>query len=111
MINNKKYFVHENILKERAILKYLTTSKDTPESIVKYIGWFNDEKNYYLVMQNGGSSLFDFVTKAHQYIKIGKIDITEWHKLVQLIFKQMVDAVDYHHQKNVANFDISLLSI
>jgi len=108
MIDGKQYYVHENIMKERAILKYLTTAKDSPKEIVKYINWFTCDKNYYLVMENGGHSLFDFVAKAHEYIKIGKVEISEWQKLVQLLFKQMVNTIAYMHEKNVANFDISL---
>ena len=110
MIDGKQYYVHENIMKERAILKYLTTAKDSPKEIVKYINWFTDDYNYYLVMENGGHGLFDFVSKAHEYIKIGKVEISEWQKLVQLLFKQMVDTIAYMHEKNVANFDVSLLS-
>ena len=61
-------------------------------------------------MEHGGHPLFDFVTKVHHYINMGKLQISEWHKLVQILFKQMVDTTDYMHSQNVANFDISLLS-
>ena len=111
MVDGKKHYIHENIMKERLILKYLTTSRDSPKEIVKYLNWFSDTENYYLVMEHGGGSLFEFVTKAHHIINIGRLEISEWHKLVQLLFKQMVNAVAYMHQKNVVNFDISLLSI
>ena len=97
-------------MKERALLKYLTVARNAPKEIVKYIGWFTDNTNYYLIEENGGTSLFEFVAKVHKYLAMGKIEISEWHKLVQILFKQMVNAVDYMHSKNVSHFDISLLS-
>ena len=111
IIDGKRRYIQENIIKERLILRYLTTSKDAPKEIVQYINWFSDTENYYLVMENGGGSLFEFVAKAHRIISIGRLKISEWQRIVQLLFKQMVNAVGYMHKKNVANFDISLFSI
>ena len=59
-------------------------------------------------MEDGGSSLFDFVQQAHHLIKTGKIDIRHWHKVVRCIFKQMVEAIEYMHSLNICHFDISL---
>ena len=59
-------------------------------------------------MQDGGQSLFDFVEKAHRLITTGNIDITEWHKVCKVIFKQMVEAIKYIHDRNICHFDISL---
>eukprot|EP01083_Nonionella_stella_P281768 958914_1 len=92
IFNGKTYYVQENILKERALLKYLTIQPNCPKSIVKYIDFFSDNSHYYLVMQNGGHSLFDFVVKVHDCLKNNKISILEWHKMVRLIFKQMISA-------------------
>eukprot|EP00484_Ammonia_sp_Unknown_P024110 CAMPEP_0197040940 /NCGR_PEP_ID=MMETSP1384-20130603/17559_1 /TAXON_ID=29189 /ORGANISM="Ammonia sp." /LENGTH=317 /DNA_ID=CAMNT_0042471783 /DNA_START=137 /DNA_END=1090 /DNA_ORIENTATION=- len=107
-INGKRYRVQENIFKERAILKSLTRGKQAPHEIVQYKDWFDDGQNYYLVMENGGTSLFDFVVKCHQYISIGKISIAEWHKFVQLALKQMVHVLHYMHSRGFAHFDFSL---
>ena len=106
--NGRQWEVQENIFKERAILKYLSSAKRPCKSIVKYIEWFEDDLNYFLVEQHGGFPLFDFVEKAHAFIGIGKLSISEWHKMVQRLFKQMVDAVDFMHRHRVAHFDISL---
>ena len=65
-------------------------------------------KDYYLIMEDGGGGLFDFVFKAHQLIKTGDIQISEWHKVVKIMFKQMIDCIQYIHCKNVCHFDISL---
>ena len=59
-------------------------------------------------MEDGGYSLFDFCVKIHQFIQIGKLEISEWHRIAKIIFKQMVECVEYIHNKNVAHFDISL---
>jgi len=106
--NGKQFEVQENIFKERAILKYLSTAKHPCNAIVKYIDWFEDEFNYFLVEEHGGFPLFEFVQKAHDFIRVGKLSISEWHKMVQLIFKQMVEALDFMHRHRVAHFDISL---
>ena len=59
----------------------------------------------------GGSSLFDFVVKAHKYIAMGNITISDWHKCVKIIFNQIIECVEYMHSKNVCHFDISLENI
>jgi len=46
--------------------------------------------------------------KAHDFIRSGKLPISEWHSMVQLIFKQMVEALEFMHCHRVAHFDISL---
>ena len=59
-------------------------------------------------MEYGGNTLFSFIQKAHEYISAGYIDIDDWHKLIQVIFKQMVESIEYIHSKNICHFDISL---
>ena len=59
-------------------------------------------------MEDGGLSCFDFVIKAHKFIECGRLDIREWHRIVKIIFKQMIEAIEYIHSKNVAHLDISL---
>ena len=58
--------------------------------------------------EDGGQSLFSFVAKAHQIIESGRITINEWHKMVQVIFKQMLIAIEYLHNKRICHYDISL---
>eukprot|EP00488_Nonionellina_sp_1-RS-2012_P001378 TRINITY_DN2207_c0_g1_i1.p1 TRINITY_DN2207_c0_g1~~TRINITY_DN2207_c0_g1_i1.p1 ORF type:complete len:132 (-),score=44.14 TRINITY_DN2207_c0_g1_i1:87-425(-) len=62
----------------------------------------------YLVMEDGGSSLFDFVTKAHNLVTANKIDIRHWQKVCEIMLQQMMQVTEYIHSKNVAHFDISL---
>lgn len=69
---------------------------------------FDSDTNYYLAMEDGGHWLFQFVENIHQCIKNGQLEISEWHKLVKLIFVQMVECIEYLHSKNVCHFDISL---
>ena len=59
-------------------------------------------------MEDGGGSLFDFIQKAHQLIKDSTIAISHWQQVVKVIFKQMLEAIEYIHSKNVCHFDISL---
>eukprot|EP01083_Nonionella_stella_P070758 189465_1 len=100
--------VDEDIVLEQAILRYLTQSETCPPSIVKFKRFIQSETDYALEMEDGGSSLFSFVTKAHQLLQSGSMDHDHWHQIVKIIFKQMVESVSYIHSKNVCHFDISL---
>ena len=66
------------------------------------------KRNYYLQMEDGGVSLFDFVKKAHRFIQCGQLKLTEWHKVVRVLTKQMIECVSFLHSLNVVHFDISL---
>ena len=59
-------------------------------------------------MEDGGFSLFNFVAKLHKFIKAGKLDIAELHRIAKIILKQMIEAIDFIHSKNIAHMDISL---
>eukprot|EP01084_Bolivina_argentea_P199435 341250_1 len=107
VIGGNKYNVHENILSETTIQRYLTKN-NCPNSIVKYIDSFQTDNNYFLVQEYGGTSLMTFTMKIHEYISKGHIDINEWHKVVKIIYKQMIECIEYIHSKNVCHFDISL---
>jgi len=108
IVDGEERPVHENILREKIILKYLSNGKNCPQSIVKYVDFMKSNVNYYLVMTDGGHSLFDFNLKVHEYIEAAKISISHWHSVVKLIFRQMLSALDYIHSMKVSHFDISL---
>ena len=59
-------------------------------------------------MEDGGYSAFDFVVKGHKLITLKKLDISEWHRICKLIFKQMIEAIEFIHSHNIAHMDISL---
>eukprot|EP01083_Nonionella_stella_P083804 231771_1 len=100
--------VLENIKKEISILKQLSEDKRCPNSIIKYKASFKSNKHYFLVMEDGGRDVLKFAAKAHKFIASGHLEISEWHRMVRIIFKQMVEAIEYIHSKNVCHFDISL---
>jgi len=107
--DGKKYNVDENIIKEKDILKYLSSKKRKQcDHIVQYLDFFKSNSRYYLIMEHGGHMLFDFVVRVHRYIQSKKLDIVEWHKLIKIIFVQILDAVQYIHDHNVVHYDISL---
>lgn len=119
--DGKKYNVDENIIKEKEILKYLTKDKDNKDNvdkpdnkskyIVSYRNFFKSNSNFYFVMENGGVMLFNFIVRVHRYIESDKLEISEWHKFVKVIFKQILLAIEYIHSKNVCHYDISLENI
>eukprot|EP01084_Bolivina_argentea_P101902 182630_1 len=108
IINGKQHTIQEDILLEKSILKYITQFKNCPKSIVKYKRFFRTNTDYFLVMEDGGSSLFDFILKAHDYVRNGDIEIIEWQRVCKVIFKQMIECISFLHSKNVCHFDISL---
>jgi len=109
IVNGKQYTVSENIIKEMNIQKYLTFTDDQcpPHSIVKYVGCFSTKKDIYFIQEDGGDDLFSFIVKAHKLIESGQLEITEWHKIIKVIFKQMIECIEYIHSKNICHMDIS----
>eukprot|EP00484_Ammonia_sp_Unknown_P014797 CAMPEP_0197072844 /NCGR_PEP_ID=MMETSP1384-20130603/210301_1 /TAXON_ID=29189 /ORGANISM="Ammonia sp." /LENGTH=330 /DNA_ID=CAMNT_0042511665 /DNA_START=67 /DNA_END=1059 /DNA_ORIENTATION=- len=107
-VGNQRVKVAENILTEAKIMQILSANKDCPASIVKFYQFFKTGTDFYLVMEDGGSSLFDFVVKAHDLIRTGKIELSHWQKVVMLICQQMVECIEYLHTQNICHLDISL---
>eukprot|EP01083_Nonionella_stella_P296363 1006815_1 len=64
IVDNKEIHIEENILSEKDILQFLTTSNNPSPYMTNYIDYFDDEENHFLVMENGGVSLFNF---QHQF--------------------------------------------
>eukprot|EP01084_Bolivina_argentea_P235050 395646_1 len=64
VIDGKRYNIQENMSKEKRILKTVSMDENAPKSIIKYYDAFKSNLHYYLVMEDGGQSLFDFVLSA-----------------------------------------------
>jgi len=111
VLNNALHSASENILLEASILKHLSSQKNMPRSITKYYGFFENENDYFMAMEDGGDSLFDFVSKAHRLMMAGTIKAAEWVRVVKVIMNQLVEAVQFMHSLNIAHFDISLENI
>lgn len=108
IINHQKYVVNENIMKEMRILKYLSSFAECPPSIIRYRDSFHSKHEYYLEMQYGGASMFDFIVKAHKAMLADKLEVANWHKLIKLAFQQIIDGVAFMHSKHISHFDLSL---
>jgi len=111
VLNNTLHSASENVLLEASILKHLSSQPTMPRSITKYFGFFENENDYFILLEDGGDSLFDFVSKAHRLIAAGSIKVAEWMRVVRVIFQQMVEAVDFMHSMNICHFDISLENV
>ena len=59
-------------------------------------------------MEDGGKSLLDFVMRAYKMMEANKLEIDQWLKMCKLLFKQMIEAIEFIHSKQVSHFDISL---
>eukprot|EP01083_Nonionella_stella_P170020 577762_1 len=107
--NNTLYHnIKENIVLEQSILKYVTQDTDCPQSIAKFVAFFQTDDLFVLIQEDGGYPLFNFVTTAHHLIRTGQIDIDHWKKVVKVIFIQMIDCLGFIHSKGVTHHDISL---
>eukprot|EP00484_Ammonia_sp_Unknown_P024446 CAMPEP_0197023002 /NCGR_PEP_ID=MMETSP1384-20130603/3788_1 /TAXON_ID=29189 /ORGANISM="Ammonia sp." /LENGTH=592 /DNA_ID=CAMNT_0042451139 /DNA_START=105 /DNA_END=1883 /DNA_ORIENTATION=+ len=107
--NGKKYAVHEDVLNEKAILEWISRRRSAPEFMVKFVEFFESEQFYYLVMEHGGTDLFDFIIQGHKYIQEGKLAIKEWRKLIKYIFWQMsVLLLWLHNSAHCCHLDVSL---
>ena len=71
----------------------------------------SSNRDYCLVLEDGGSSLFDFTERAHSFLQHGQLSLAEWHGMVKLIWKQMVECIEYIHSNNICHFDVSLGSL
>lgn len=69
----------------------------------------DSRNNYYLVQEFGGIyTLYEFTKRAHRMIEAGQLELAEWRRTTKIIFKQMVEVVQFIHRHNVAHHDISL---
>eukprot|EP00483_Globobulimina_turgida_P012531 UN12554 len=60
-------------------------------------------------MEDGGSDLFEYVVKCHNLIRKGKLDRKEYRLICKKIFRQIIELLDYLHNKhNICHLDISL---
>jgi len=99
--------IKENIVKEMKIIRYLQTKKP-PKGFLKYIDFFNDDKNYYFIMDYGGEPFWEYIMKNIKLIKQNKLDINKWKIHVKKLFKQMCLYINWLHNNNVCHLDISL---
>ena len=105
----KQYKIEEDIIKEAKLMKLFISDKNVPSAMIKFYDFFEDKENYYLVMENGGNDLFDFIVSCHDLIMKNKISIREWRKHVKFMFAQMILFISWMHKKqHCANLDISL---
>eukprot|EP01084_Bolivina_argentea_P179734 310554_1 len=73
IVGNSTYSVSEDILAEQCILKYLTLQNQCPKSIVKFHRFCKTSSDYFLIMEDGGTCLFDFVREAHDLLRGKKL--------------------------------------
>lgn len=109
-INGEYIRTNENIINEANILKYLQQQNNSNiRSFVKFIDFFKDSRNYFLLMTNVGLSLFDHTINMHKLIECNKLNINEWKKHIKIIFKQIITFINYLHSNlKCVHMDISL---
>lgn len=108
IVNGTEINIQEDIIKETAVLRYLSSS-NPPKALAKFESFWSDKKNYFLAMEDGGNGLFEHVTKCHKFINDGKLSIKEWHRFCKIAFKQMVELLHWmHNTMNCCHLDLSL---
>ena len=109
--DGKTYKIKQNVIKESELLKKLLNN-NPPASLVAFVDFFEDKENYYLIIQNGGTDFFDFVTKCHQLINNGKLSLKEWRKHCKFMFAQMIQFIKWlHNEQHYCFIDTSLESL
>ncbi len=106
--------IYENIEREIRILKYLSCCTNGNQNLnqlymSRYIDSFADEKNIILVQEDCEMPFFDFVSQCHNLIQIGALPISEYQRIIKILFKQMATFINWlHNEMNVCHLDISL---
>jgi len=108
LINNKMYAVKEDITNEAQIIEYLT-SLNPPPGLTKFVLYFCDGHNHFLLTQHGGKCFFKHITMFHEKIRQGILKLKEWKQHIKILFKQMCIFINWlHNVGKVAHLDISL---
>jgi len=106
--------VDENIVKEAIILHHLTVdNKPAGSAICKLLAFFESAKAYYIVMEVAGTqTLREFVDRAHEYIRTGKLKVTHWRKICKYVSWQIAATLYWMHtDMNCAHLDLTLENI
>jgi len=109
-----KIIVDENIVKEAIILHHLTVdNKPAGSSICKLIAFFESAKAYYIVMEYAGNmTLKQFVDKAHEYIKKGKLNVAHWKKICKYVSWQIAATLYWmHSDMHCVHLDLTLENV
>ena len=80
---------------------------------VEFVNFFESDTDYYLVLEYVGKyNLSQFTTKAHQYIKEGKLSSKDWKKIVRFLFWQIAVTINWFHQDlGICHLDLKLENI
>lgn len=107
--------VEENIILESIILHHLTVA-NTPISkdyIAKFIDFFEDETNYYLVMEYvNGVTLRDFTNKCHKMIQLKQLKLSQYKKICKYILWQIASVLYWlHNDIGCCHLDLNMDNI
>lgn len=100
----KKHYVQENILNEASLLKLLSVNKNTPDSIIGFNEFFEDEINYYLSLEDGEQCFFEYVLKIHPLISSKKADLDSFRIFANSISRQMANVLHWLHSNKLSKF-------
>ena len=70
---------------------------------------FEDPISIFVVMEDGGQDLLQFINECHKALKRSKMYIHEWQETVKLMMRQIMEFIHWLHDiKHVCHLDISL---
>jgi len=114
VLKGKVVRIQEDIVQEMSILRYLTQhgaklGQHFTAHMASFVDFFSDDANYFMVQRHGGTSMFNFVLKAHECVAAGKLAVAEWRAVCKTLFTQMLTFVDLlHSAMGVCHLDLSL---
>lgn len=106
--NGKTFRVYENVIKEKGLLMYLTMN-NPPKALVCFEQFFEDDFNYFLVMEHGGEDFFDWIVQCHKWIRDHKLTLKQWNQYLRDLMMQITELLLWLHTRmHVCHLDVSL---
>jgi len=102
VIESECYRVHENIIREVKLVLFLQKLKPV-DGILKIHKFIDDDRNYFVIMEHGGKSLFKHVKQYRQMV-----NNHAWENHIKQIYRQILSIINWLHKNKVCHLDISL---
>eukprot|EP01084_Bolivina_argentea_P060318 110203_1 len=106
-----RMMVEKDVVKEALLLYHCTVANQPPiPCLSQFIDFFEDELDYYLVMEHSGSiTLEQWCQNAFECIKNNTLNLNHYRKFVKFILWQLSVVIYWlHHDMNMAHLGIKM---
>jgi len=107
---------HENAKQEIEILKLIRNQyakhHKVAQQIIGYLDSFEDDEYCYLVLEDGGIDLFEFVKQCHKDLESKLMSVQDWLLIVKELTRRILDLTHFLHETlRVCHLDLSLENV